>query len=102
MEESYKPDLIVMDGGIQQINACKEVLESLNIEIPIIGLVKDDKHRTNHIMNDKYELLEVDTKIRILEECLEKKISIEKSKIYNFCLEGNVDVQLDINSERSK
>ena len=60
MEESYKPDLIVMDGGIQQINACKEVLESLNIEIPIIGLVKDDKHRTNHIMTDKYEILNVD------------------------------------------
>ena len=37
MEESYKPDLIVMDGGIQQINACKEVLESLNLEIPFIG-----------------------------------------------------------------
>ncbi len=60
MEESYKPDLIVMDGGIQQINACKEVLESLNIEIPIIGLVKDNKHRTNHIMNQNYEILNVD------------------------------------------
>ena len=60
MEESYKPDLIVMDGGIQQINACKEVLESLNLEIPIIGLVKDNKHRTSHIMNQNYEILNVD------------------------------------------
>ena len=43
MEESYTPDLIVMDGGQLQISACKEVLDSLNLHIPIIGLVKDDK-----------------------------------------------------------
>lgn len=60
MEETYKPDLIVMDGGRTQIGACKEILESLNLDIPIIGLVKDDKHRTNHIMNQNYEILEVD------------------------------------------
>ena len=60
MNESYKPDLIVMDGGKLQISVCKEVLSSLNLDIPIIGLVKDDKHRTSYIMNDKYEILEVD------------------------------------------
>ena len=60
MNESYKPDLIVMDGGKLQISACKEILESLNLDIPIIGLVKDKTHRTNHIMNQNYEVLEVD------------------------------------------
>ena len=60
MEESYTPDLIVMDGGQNQISVCKEVLDSLNLKIPIIGLVKDNNHRTNHIMNDQYEILEVD------------------------------------------
>ena len=35
-------------------------LNSLGLKIPVIGLVKDKSHRTNHIMNDKYELLEVD------------------------------------------
>ncbi len=60
MDESYKPDLIVMDGGMLQINACKEILESLNLHIPIIGLVKDDKHRTNHIMNENLRILDVD------------------------------------------
>ena len=59
MNESYKPDLIVMDGGKAQIDACKEVLDSLNLYIPIIGLVKDDKHRTNHIMNENLEILDV-------------------------------------------
>ena len=60
MEESYTPDLIVMDGGKLQISACKEILNSLNLDIPIIGLVKDKTHRTNHIMTDNYEILEVD------------------------------------------
>ena len=60
MGEVYQPDLIVMDGGQLQISVCLEVLNSLGLKIPVIGLVKDKSHRTNHIMNDKYELLEVD------------------------------------------
>ena len=60
MNESYKPDLIVMDGGQLQISAAKEILDSLNLEIPIIGLVKDKNHRTSYIMNNKYEKLEVE------------------------------------------
>ena len=59
MEEAYKPDLIVMDGGKLQISACKEILEQLNLDIPIIGLVKDKTHKTSYIMNDNYEILEV-------------------------------------------
>ena len=60
MEESYTPDLIVMDGGQTQISVCKEILSSLNLKIPIIGLVKDKNHRTNHIMNENYEILPVE------------------------------------------
>ena len=59
MEESYTPDLIVMDGGQTQISVCKEVLDSLGLKIPIIGLVKDKNHRTNHIMNENYEILNI-------------------------------------------
>ncbi|MBQ9019187.1 MAG: excinuclease ABC subunit UvrC [Bacilli bacterium] len=60
MEEEYTPDLIVMDGGKLQISVCKEVLDSLGLKIPIIGLVKDKNHRTNYIMNENYDILEVD------------------------------------------
>ena len=60
MGEVYKPDLIVMDGGELQISVAKEILSSLNLDIPIIGLVKDDKHRTNHIMDSNYNILDVD------------------------------------------
>lgn len=62
MEESYKPDLIVLDGGKNQILVCKEVLASLNLDIPIVGLVKDDKHRTNHLLNENLEEVLVDSK----------------------------------------
>ena len=50
MEDEKFPDLIVMDGGEIQVNACKEVLESLNITIPVIGLKKDDHHTFEYIV----------------------------------------------------
>ncbi|MBE6158178.1 MAG: excinuclease ABC subunit UvrC [Firmicutes bacterium] len=59
MEDLVRPDLIVMDGGKLQISIAKEIISSLGLDIPIIGLVKDDKHRTSYIMNDKYEMLDV-------------------------------------------
>ncbi len=59
MENLVKPDLIVMDGGKTQIEVCKEIISSLGLKIPIIGLVKDENHRTNHIMNEDFEILDV-------------------------------------------
>ena len=59
MNEMYKPDLIVMDGGLLQVNAAKEILNKLNLYIPVIGLAKDDKHRTNYIINDRLERIDV-------------------------------------------
>lgn len=59
MDNLQKPDLIVMDGGKLQISVAKETIDSLGLHIPIIGLVKDDNHRTSYIMNDKYEILDV-------------------------------------------
>ena len=45
MEESKMPDLIVMDGGEIQVHACKDVLQSLNLDIPVLGIQKDDHHK---------------------------------------------------------
>ena len=59
MNEMYKPDLIVMDGGALQVNTAKEILKELNLYIPIIGLAKDDKHRTSYIINENLEKLDV-------------------------------------------
>ena len=44
------PDLIIVDGGIGQINVARNVLESLNMNIPVVGLKKDDKHTTSALL----------------------------------------------------
>ena len=51
------PDLIMMDGGKGQINIALEVLENLNIDIPVCGLVKDDKHQTRGIIFNNKEII---------------------------------------------
>ncbi|MDO5038506.1 excinuclease ABC subunit UvrC [Clostridium sp.] len=51
------PDLIMMDGGKGQINIALEVLNKLGIEIPVCGLVKDDKHQTRGIIYNNEELI---------------------------------------------
>ena len=59
MEDLEKPDLIVMDGGKTQIAVCKEIIEQLGLNIPIIGLVKNNKHQTSEIMNENFKVLPV-------------------------------------------
>lgn len=49
------PDLIMMDGGKGQVNAAKEILEKLNLNLEICGLVKDDFHRTRGIIYNNEE-----------------------------------------------
>lgn len=47
------PDLIVIDGGKGQVKVAQDVLESLNMQIPVVGLVKDDKHRTSFLLDGR-------------------------------------------------
>ncbi len=49
-ENLERPDLIIVDGGIGQINAAREVITSLALDIPVAGLKKDDKHNTNVLL----------------------------------------------------
>ena len=51
VDKTELPDLIIVDGGINQINACLEVLNSLNLNIRVCGLRKNDKHRTNDLID---------------------------------------------------
>lgn len=50
-----KPDLIIVDGGIIQINAAKEILNSLYLDIPVVGLKKNDKHKTTAVLTQDME-----------------------------------------------
>jgi len=62
MDEDTAPDLIVIDGGELQVKVVREVLSSLNLNIPIIGLKKDDKHRTNSLIDQDLNTIEVNNK----------------------------------------
>ena len=53
------PDVIFVDGGITQIRAAKEATNELNLDIPIYGMVKNDKHRTRALINDKKQEIEL-------------------------------------------
>lgn len=47
-----RPDLIIVDGGLGQINVAMEVLNSLNMNIKVVGLKKDDKHATSKLLTN--------------------------------------------------
>ena len=53
------PDLILADGGITQIKAIKLALKENNVSIPVFGMVKDDKHSTRALINEKKEEFEI-------------------------------------------
>ena len=50
------PDLILLDGGKGQISAVRPVLERAGVDIPLFGMVKDDKHKTRAIAKDGGEI----------------------------------------------
>lgn len=45
-----KPSLVIVDGGLGQINVAREVINELGLDIPVFGLKKDDKHATNVLL----------------------------------------------------
>ena len=53
---SHLPDLLLMDGGRGQVNIALEVLDSLGLDIPVCGMVKDDHHRTRGLYFNNTEL----------------------------------------------
>ena len=54
------PDLILVDGGLIQINATKEVLDNLCLNIPVYGMQKNDKHRITHLVDPNGSLIEIE------------------------------------------
>lgn len=47
-----KPNLILMDGGTSQVYVAKKVINEYNLDIPVFGMVKNDKHRTRTIVDE--------------------------------------------------
>lgn len=61
-EHKPMPDLLIVDGGALQIMAAKEILNLLQVDVTLAGLVKDDHHNTRALMNDKLEEFGLDAK----------------------------------------
>ena len=61
VDKTELPDLIIVDGGINQINACLNILNELNLKVRVCGLRKNDKHRTNDLIDSNgYRIIELD------------------------------------------
>ena len=65
-EDLQKPDLIIVDGGNNQINAAKSILNDLNLNIKVIGVKKDNHHSPESIVDgDNYNIIKVDKKSNV-------------------------------------
>ena len=53
------PDVIFADGGITQIRAAKKAIAKYNLNIPVFGMVKNDKHQTRALMDEERNELEI-------------------------------------------
>lgn len=62
MEQQVMPDMIIVDGGLGQIHAAKEVVDSLSLNIVVCGLAKDDKHSTAMLLDSNGERVEIHPK----------------------------------------
>lgn len=84
-----KPDLIIVDGGLGQINVAREVINSLGMNIPVAGLKKDDKHSTNVLLGlEPIEEIEIDKKSDLF--LLLTKMQTE---VHNFTINYHKDIR---------
>ena len=60
------PDVIFADGGITQIRATKKAIEKYNLNIPVFGMVKNDKHQTRALMDEDRNELKISEKLMLL------------------------------------
>ena len=49
-DDLERPDLIIVDGGAGQVNVARSVIDSLGLNVPVIGLKKDSKHNTSALL----------------------------------------------------
>ena len=86
-EGGENPDLILTDGGITQVHATLEALASIEVEIPVFGLYKNDKHQTSGLIDSQGNTYELDRKsplffllMRMQDEVHRFAISFHKQK----------------------
>lgn len=60
VEKQVYPDLIIVDGGENQIRAALDIMDMLHLHIRVVGLKKNDKHRTNDLIDTDLTPIEID------------------------------------------
>ena len=78
------PDMFLIDGGINQIRSVKSVLERENVDVPVIGMIKDNKHRTRGIidLNEK----EIDLRDKKEQKAVFSLITKLQDEVHRFAI----------------
>lgn len=81
-EKLEKPDLIIVDGGINQVKAVRDVLNNFKLNIPVAGLKKDDKHNTNELLGKKpLEVINIDKRSKLF-----KLLNVMQDEVHRFSI----------------
>lgn len=59
VEQSPFPDLLLVDGGMTQVRAAQSIIDQLQLVLPVIGVVKDDRHRTHGLLKSTGEEVDI-------------------------------------------
>ncbi len=109
MDNLERPDLVIVDGGELQVSVAKEIIDSLGLNIKVIGLKKDDKHRTSSIVNSDLTTIDIDSKsplflflTRIQDEVHNYAISYHRNIKASGMLSSLLDMIPGIGSVRKK
>lgn len=105
-----RPDLIIVDGGLGQINIVRDVINSLGMNIPVVGLKKDNKHNTNALLAfSPIEEIKIDKKSnlfylleRMQDEVHEFTIHYHRQLRSKGAVESILDTVPGIGSKRKK
>lgn len=103
-----KPDLILLDGGMGQVNAVKKVFEEREFDVPLFGMVKDSKHKTRAITDSGKEITIKDNRSvftlisEIQEEVHRYAIGFHRSRKQKNSLESSLLAIPGIGEKRAK
>ncbi|MCL1917149.1 MAG: excinuclease ABC subunit UvrC [Peptococcaceae bacterium] len=73
-EEHPLPDLILVDGGLSQVHGAEEALASLNLTLPVAGMIKDDRHRTRTLVTPQNPQLTLTPEVFHLIEQIQEEV----------------------------
>jgi len=81
------PDILLLDGGKPQVSAAEQVLKAMKIDIPVAGMVKDDKHSTRGLLYKERELELKDNPV------LYRYIASIQEEVHRFAIDYHRDLR---------